>query len=61
MGYILPYVPAESIQYHNRINFERWRAVNPVERSSKARLLRDRGQSTAADVMGKGRNVDEKA
>lgn len=61
MGYILPFKPAEAIDYHNRINFERWRAVHPVERSAKKRLLQERGQPTFADLIGKGMHLDEKA
>lgn len=60
MGYILPYKPVEMIDYHNRINFDRWRAVRPIERTPKSRLAHGSGQS-AADLIGKGQNIDEQA
>lgn len=60
MGYILPYTPTESVQYHNRINFERWRSVYPVERSARSRPMDKQEESAAVKILGKGKHVDQR-
>lgn len=61
MGYILPYTPTESIQYRNRINFDRWRSVYPVERKVRPRPLdRKDTAAAAAAILGRGKHVDQR-
>jgi hypothetical protein len=66
MGYVAPYIPIQTIQYKNRVNFERWPAVSEVMRtdamkgkSSMTDAYGNRSKgSTTAEINGKGKAFD---
>jgi hypothetical protein len=62
MGYVPPYIPVQSIQYHNRINFNSWRSVSPVERTMKVRWDEAAREAfrepISSEIDGKGKIVD---
>lgn len=61
MGYVPPYIPVQSIQYHNRTNFNSWRSVSPIERTVKVRPHEPARQDFRSPISregGKGKTVD---